>query len=123
MRYTDPLDIRRHTKGRKIAAMWDYFGMLEGCYCGNCIHLKSSLYRDHWYHKCRIYGVSNSEATDWVKGWTACKAYNVQTINRRDIYKTLNVRVRTEAPVQLDGQISMEELTGLSVRNSYNSGE
>lgn len=109
LRYTEPWNIRRHVKGRKIAAMWDYFGMLEGCYCGNCYHLE-----DHGYWKCRIYGISASEATDWVKGWTACKAYNVQSINRRDIYKTLNVRVHTEAPVQLDGQIGMEELTGLS---------
>lgn len=110
MKYTEPMDVRRHTKGRKITAMWDYFGMLEGCSCGDCIHLVEGT--NSW--KCEIYGQSASVATDWVKGWTACKAYNVQSINRRDIYKTLNSQVRTEAPVQLDGQISMEELTGLS---------
>lgn len=103
LRYTDPVDIRRHTKGRKIAAMWDYFGMLDGCYCENCCHLEN-----HGYWKCRIYGISASEATDWVKGWTACRAYNVEGITKATLYKTLRYNTpKAEEEKPLDGQMNV----------------
>lgn len=82
------MEIERKTKGRKISAMWDEFGMLRGHCCGECCHLVEHRYNKKYY-KCEIYGKSSSSATDWVKGWTACKAFNVVGITKTDIYKSL----------------------------------
>lgn len=55
---------------RKIDAMHQYYGYGPGR-CGNCPHFITKQF-DRTYYKCRAYGDSNSEATDWRKGWTAC---------------------------------------------------
>ena len=102
------MDIQRRTKGRKISAMWAEFGMLPGCYCGNCCHLIERRHQRKYY-KCEIYGQSASSATDWVKGWTACKAYNVVGITKTDLYKSLwHPFKKHEDDPPIEGQMEME---------------
>ena len=55
---------------RKIDAMHKYYGYGSGM-CENCPHFCRKAY-DRTYHKCLVYGDSNSEATDWRCGYTAC---------------------------------------------------
>lgn len=102
------LDIRRKTNGRKISAMWDYFGILQGKHCADCCHLQCEIINQRNYWKCRIYGVSSSVATDWVKGWTACRAWNVIAINKRDLYKQLRHSPKEKKGEPIDGQIELK---------------
>lgn len=101
-------DVQKKTRGRKISAMWDEFGTLYGKCCGGCCHLiKHEGYRRNYY-KCEIYGQSASEATDWVKGWTACKAWNVTGITKADLYKSLwRGKKQTEPEKPIEGQMEM----------------
>ena len=55
---------------RKIDAMHKYYGFGSGR-CENCPHFKKKVF-DRTYHKCLVYGDSNSEATDWRSGYNAC---------------------------------------------------
>lgn len=56
---------------RKIDAMHHYYGY--GCgICGECPHFQDKGWYDKHYFKCRVYGSSNAESTDWRKGYTAC---------------------------------------------------
>jgi hypothetical protein len=55
---------------RKIDAMHKYYGFGAGK-CENCQHFRRKVF-DRTYHKCLVYGDSNSEATDWRCGYAAC---------------------------------------------------
>jgi hypothetical protein len=57
---------------RKIASMHSRFGVLQGQFCGGCRHLQRVGGNTKEYFKCRKYGNSRSEATDWRKKWEAC---------------------------------------------------
>ena len=92
-------------KIKKIEAMYQIFGKLDGHRCVDCCHLKG---RDETnvYFKCELYGDSHSSATDWGKYWIACKMFNVLPTPYREIYKALPREYKEEP--QLEGQISME---------------
>lgn len=99
---------------RKIEAMYSTFGVFVGKTCKDCPHLIEHIHGKRYY-KCRIYGDSASEATDWRLKWTACGAFDkIADGNASPIYKRLqydrNLRKTTEETSQCEGQISMEEL-------------
>ena len=60
---------------RKIDLMHREFGFSPGHRCKECSNLTSHFY-DKRYYKCRVYGESMSEATDWVLKWEACGMFN-----------------------------------------------
>lgn len=101
--------------GRKIEAMYSMFGVFSGKTCKDCPHLVEHRYRGKGYYKCRVYGDSASEATDWRLKWTACGAFDKMADgNASPIYKRLQY-VRIDTPENLsipvcEGQITMEEL-------------
>lgn len=102
-------------KGRKIEAMYSTFGVFHGKTCKDCPHLIRRIFHGGNYYKCRVYGVSSSEATDWRLKWTACGAFDkIADGNASPIYKRLQY-VRIETPENpsipvCEGQITMEEL-------------
>lgn len=101
--------------GRKIEAMYSAFGVFSGETCKDCPHLVEHLYHGKRYYKCRIYGDSSSEATDWRIKWTACGAFDkMADANASPIYKRLQYVRVTNPESQIvpvcEGQISMEEL-------------
>lgn len=101
-------------KGRKIEAMYSMFGVFAGKTCKDCPHLIEHS-RGRVYYKCRIYGDSASEATDWRLKWTACGALTKwQMATATPIYKRLQyVRISTpeNPPIPVcEGQITMEEM-------------
>ena len=55
---------------RKIDAMHKYYEYGSGR-CENCPHFRRKVF-NRTYYKCLVYGDSNSEATDWRCGYTAC---------------------------------------------------
>lgn len=83
-------DVTKANKPRKILAMLIHFGELKnGKTCEQCCHLKKYGWRGKNYYKCEVYGISNSEATDWRLYYPACGAFNVEAIDKRDLYKEL----------------------------------
>ena len=93
---------------RKQEYMYAVYGISEGHTCALCTHLKHHWYHDKSYYKCEVYGDSSSEATDWRKKWTACGAYNDDSVTRRDVYRNIS-HVRTgKDPEPLEGQMMLE---------------
>lgn len=96
--------------GWKIDAMHTQYGKRSGKLCKDCDYLCSYTANRRWY-KCRMYGVSSSEATDWRLSYVACGLIDHpgQEIDPR--YTVLE-RLKREPPrscrVVLDGQIEME---------------
>ena len=63
---------------RKLELMHRRFGKFDGHRCGECSNLVSGRYHDKILRKCRVYGLTHSEASDWAKRWTACGAFNTE---------------------------------------------
>ena len=60
---------------RKIDLMHQLFGKASGL-CRDCSHYQRYHYRDKPYRKCEVYGITNSEASDWVGRYQACGLFN-----------------------------------------------
>lgn len=62
---------------RKIELMHHTFGVgPEGCRCGECSNFVRHFYHTRFYQKCKVYGETNSEASDWAQKYKACGMYN-----------------------------------------------
>lgn len=98
---------------RKIALMHRLFGVCEGHACRECNNLVKGRYHDRILTKCKVYGMTHSEASDWAGRWQACGAFN-QAINRgpiiRDVVPDRRQKETDSSP--LDGQMIMEVLDG-----------
>lgn len=95
---------------RKIELMHELFGRNEGRKCGECSNLVCGRYRDRILRKCKVYGLTHSEASDWTKHWEACGLFGkpyaggpVIEIAKRRAYRQPDVEV-------LDGQIGMDDI-------------
>ena len=93
---------------RKISLVYQYSG---GCTpfktCGECSNFEEHRVGNKKVFKCAVYGVSSSEATDWRKGWTACKMFNCKP-PERPLFETGITRRKAIAPeVQVIGQMSI----------------
>lgn len=60
---------------RKIDRMHKLFGVEVGHTCGECVNFVQGRYMSKMLRKCAVYGLTNSEASDWAKSWTACKMF------------------------------------------------
>ena len=92
---------------RKIDAMHHYYGFGVG-FCRDCPHFRSKEY-NRKYHKCMVYGDSNSEATDWRKGYIACGLIDkpFPEDERRIVDRIIISRNENEP---IPGQISMDDI-------------
>ena len=93
---------------RKIAAMHKEYGKSYGSKCGDCPHLTRYGTRPGVMHyKCRAYGMSASEATDWVRGWEACFLCNVPLpADHVPLFERLQ-RARFDDSKPIKGQLDM----------------
>lgn len=92
---------------RKQQLMYKQFGMCDGHVCGEC----SNLDKGNWGHtKCKVYGCTSSEASDWAKRWLACGMFNKKYTGRPVIELVRPVRKQTAATIvePLDGQLTLE---------------
>lgn len=94
---------------RKLALMHQKFGRCESHICGECSNLISGRYRGRILRKCRVYGLTHSEASDWAKRWTACGIFNGVWAGR-PIIELVKAGKSEEEP--LEDQISMLEEKG-----------
>lgn len=61
---------------RKIDLMHRVFGKCEGHTCRECSNLVEGVYHGKTLRKCKVYGMTHSEASDWAQRWLACGQFN-----------------------------------------------
>lgn len=93
--------------GRKIDAMHKRYGTVDEK-CKVCRWLLRFDYHGKRYYKCKLYGVSHSEATDWRLSYQACGALNIpeDELDAYSPYLMQIIRERNAEP-PLEGQISL----------------
>ena len=90
----------------KIALMHQFFGKGEGV-CKDCNHFLREQYRSKTYRKCDVYGITNSEASDWKASYQACGLFNKEYNGRDMIYFVTPERKHEIDNEPLDGQIDL----------------
>ena len=89
---------------KKIDRMHEMFGRGSGR-CGDCCHFVTLDYHNVTLQKCEVYGLTHSEASDWVKKWESCGLYNKPWNGDVPVIELTGKRVREE---QCDGQLRLE---------------
>lgn len=94
---------------RKIALMHRIFGICEGHACRECSDFVKRKYHDRTLCKCRVYGMTHSEASDWAGRWQACGMFNRTWEKQPVMREVVPERKQKEADsTPLEGQISLE---------------
>lgn len=100
---------------RKGEAMRMAYGHAGDKKCKNCINLLTYDYKGKRYRKCKAYGVSHSNATDWRVTETACGLFN-KTFDDMGLFPLLEtlrgMRGESEAEI-IAGQMGIEEIGGI----------
>ena len=92
---------------KKIEAMHIRFGTVDGI-CGDCPHFVEGLYHDKKLFKCKAYGLTHSEATDWRKRWVACGLKDLPLPDETPVFDRIKGQ-REYAPMQqCEGQVRMD---------------
>ncbi len=95
---------------RKIELMYRLFGKTEGHACRECNNLIKVRVNDRPLTKCKVYGETSSEASDWVQWYQACGMFN-QPWNKQPIIRQVTPARTTREDIQsvpLDGQLKLE---------------
>lgn len=62
---------------RKIELMHHTFGVgPDGYICRYCRNFVRHCHHDRIYQKCKVYGETNSEASDWTQKYKACGMFD-----------------------------------------------
>ena len=85
-------------------AMRRHFGATDAR-CKDCRHLVSMAYHGQGYHKCELYGISRSEATDWRLSEQACGLYNMHV--KRSTWVPVIERGKPRIVEPIEGQMEM----------------
>lgn len=94
---------------RKIELMHLFFGIAEGHVCRECSNLVKGRYHDRILTKCKVYGMTHSEASDWAGRWQACGMFNQPWDKQPVIKKVRPERKQKEADTTpLEWQMSLE---------------
>lgn len=95
---------------RKIDLMHRLFGKCEGHACRECSNLVDGRYHYKILRKCKVYGMTHSEASDWTQRWEACGMFN-KPWEGKPIMQLVKPTRKDKEEIQstpLEGQISME---------------
>lgn len=95
---------------RKLELMHRQFGRCEAHVCRECIHLISERYHSKTYNKCKVYGLTHSEASDWAKRWTSCGMFNNVYAGRPIINLVRPEKKKADIALDepLEGQMELE---------------
>lgn len=95
---------------KKHELMYRLFGKTEGHACRECRHLIRAERGARVVHKCRVYGVTTSEASDMASHKLACGQFNKPWGKGPVMNQIKPVRTTQEDAqrVPLDGQICLE---------------
>lgn len=92
---------------RKIELMHKLFGAAEGQKCKDCCHFLTGRYHDRIYHKCEVYGLTHSDASDWRNGFQACGLFNQLTDRNNIIRLAERDTVPREPDEPIPGQMDL----------------
>ena len=93
---------------RKIQAMHRRFGTCGVFHCATCPHLITENYHNHIYYKCKLYGLSHGEATDWRLHYQACGMYGVEQDMSHWTPIVVQIKQGPRLVPTIDGQVGME---------------
>lgn len=94
---------------RRIDLMHKLFGTADGHACRECSNFVKGKYHDRTLCKCRVYGMTHSEASDWAGRWQACGMFNQPWGKQPVMREVVPERKRKDAEnTPLDGQIGLE---------------
>ena len=91
---------------RKIDLMHKMFGKAEQL-CKDCGHFLREKYRGKTYRKCEVYGVTNSEASDWNASYQACGLFGKPYDGRKIIDFVTPERKKEIDNEPLEGQLDL----------------
>ena len=90
---------------RKINLMYWLFGKCGGVHtCKECSNFEQGRYHDKTLRKCKVYGLTHSEASDWAQRYEACGMFNKEW-RGNDIIALVRRGGCKKEIQQLDGQI------------------
>lgn len=93
---------------RKLRKMQEKFGRSVTGTCQNCAHFVRYTHpHGRTYSKCKIYGISASEATDWTGKAPACGLYPGKPYNGGAVVR--EVERKKKQPENISGQTSLFE--------------
>jgi len=93
---------------RKIALMHEIHGVKPMHKCGDCSNFISGRYHDRILRKCKRYGLTHSEATDWAKSWTACGILNIPLPDgEKTVIEVKKMSRRVREAQALEGQVML----------------
>lgn len=92
---------------RKIDLMYELFGKADGK-CNDCKHYMVLDYHNRTYRKCEIYGITQSESSDWKASYDACGLFpdkEPKGVDKEIIRLGLGREKKQEE--QIDGQLNL----------------
>ena len=89
---------------RKINLMYSIFGQAVGHKCADCQHFQRINHHGKIYRKCEVYGITQSDATDWKQSNTACGLFPNKPYEGREIVR--RVGTIKEPEEDIPGQIT-----------------
>ena len=97
-------------ENKKIKLMHKYFGASKGK-CGECSNLSRSCCGRRTLYKCKVYGDTSSEATDWARSWPACEMLNQEYSGPPMMGASIGRSAPQLEPEEpLDGQMGWEDM-------------
>ena len=97
---------------RKIDLMHRLFGKCSGHTCKECSNLEKIYANDRPLSKCKVYGITRSEASDWVQRNEACGMFN-RPWDKRPIIRTVKPERKDKDPQEcqfIEGQLTIDGL-------------
>ncbi|MCB6570004.1 hypothetical protein LI142_10885 [Eubacterium limosum] len=91
----------------KIELMHQLFGRSKGL-CLNCHHLVRVGCHGKAYRKCKVYGVTHGEGTDWKVSNHACGLFPDVFYQGRPIMEIARKMSKNKEIEPINGQISMK---------------
>ena len=92
---------------RKVELMHKMFGRSPEYLCRECVHYTHKYYNDKPYHKCDVYGNSNSEGTDWKGSDQGCGLAPDKAYKGRPIVELVKYQKKIKDDAVPDGQMEM----------------
>ena len=95
---------------RKIDLMYWFFGKACGVHiCKDCSNFVQGQYHNKTLRKCKVYGLTHSQATDWVQRYEACGMFNKEWNGNNVVDYVRRGGVQPKMDYPLDGQITFED--------------
>lgn len=92
---------------KKIDAMHATYGTADGI-CGDCPHFLRHRYHDKVLLKCRAYGLTHSEATDWRVKYAACGLKDLPLPDEPCVFDRIKGQREYIPQQECEGQVRMD---------------